>query len=89
MRYARIVVFMLGVGTMSAAVLQPMPASQAQVTLEQVQGRGLLDVLTCGGCLGSGALAAATGWGAFWTAAMSVGDGALASACVEACLSAF
>lgn len=89
MRYARIVVFMLVAGTMSAAVLQPMPPLQAHVTLEQVEGTGLLDVLKCGGCLGSGALAAAMGWGAFWTAAMRAGDGALASACVEACLSVF
>lgn len=87
MKTVRIVVFAMalaGVGAVSV----PAP-SHPRLGLDLAEGRGFLDFMACGGCLGSGALAAATGWGAFWTAAMSAGDGTLASACVDACLSVF
>ena len=67
----------------------PLPEGTPTPAVATLSGNGFWPALACAGCVGSGMALMTSGWGPFWSAAMSARGGALASACVEACVQAF
>jgi hypothetical protein len=67
---------------LTALVALPPRGATTPPNPADVEGQG---ILACGACIGSGAAAAATGLGAFYSAIMAAGDGTLADACASAC----